>query len=83
MAPLALALILLPFAGRLRRTGRRMGRILSILMLAVLGIAAVAGISGCGSTSGFFAQQQQSYTVTITGTAGSLSHSTTVTLIVE
>jgi hypothetical protein len=83
MAPFALALILLPFAGRLRRAGRRMSRMLSILLLMVAGMAAVAGLSGCGSTNGFFAQQQQSYTVTITGTAGALSHSTTVTLIVE
>jgi hypothetical protein len=83
IAPFALALILLPFAGRLRGTGRRMGRMLSVILLIVAGMAAVAGISGCGSTSGFFAQQQQSYTVTVTGTAGALSHSATVNLTVE
>ncbi|HEY6849424.1 MAG TPA: Ig-like domain repeat protein [Terracidiphilus sp.] len=83
MAPFALALVLLPFAGRLRGAGRRMGRMLSVILLIVAGMAAVAGITGCGSTSGFFAQQRQSYTVTVTGTAGALSHSATVNLTVE
>jgi len=83
VAPFALALILLPFAGRIRRGGKRMSRNLSMLLLLVAGMAAVVGISGCGSTSGFFAQQQQSYTVTITGTSGALTHSATVTLTVE
>ncbi|MGB6742615.1 MAG: Ig-like domain repeat protein, partial [Terracidiphilus sp.] len=83
VAPFALALILLPFAGRLRRAGKRLGRTLSMLLLLVAGAAAIAGISGCGSTSGFFAQQQQSYTVTVTGTSGTLTHSASVTLKVE
>jgi hypothetical protein len=83
VAPFALALILLPFAGRMRRTGKHLGRMLSMLLLLVAGIAAVAGISGCGSSSGFFAQQQQNYSVTVTGTSGALTHSATVTLTVE
>jgi MBG domain/Bacterial Ig-like domain (group 3)/Putative Ig domain len=83
IAPFAFALILLPFAGRLRRTGKRLGGMLSVLLLLVAGMAVAAGISGCGSSSGFFAQQQQSYTVTVTGTSGPLTHSATVTLTVE
>jgi MBG domain/Bacterial Ig-like domain (group 3)/Putative Ig domain len=83
LAPFALALILLPFAGRLRRAGKKFGRALSMLMMLAAGMAAIAGIGGCGSTSGFFAQQQQSYTVTVTGTSGSLTHSATVTLTVQ
>jgi hypothetical protein len=82
LAPFSLAL-LLPFAGRLRRTGKRLGRMMCALLLLAAVMAAVAGMSGCGSTSGFFGQQQQSYTVTITATSGALSHSTTVTLTVE
>ena len=85
LAPFSLALVLLPFAGRLRRTGKRLGRILCVLLLLTAGIAAATGISACGGSSagGYFAQPQQSYTVTVTGTSGALSHSTTVTLTVE
>jgi hypothetical protein len=83
LAPFSLALILLPFAGRLRRNGKRMGRMLSILLLLTAGMAAVAGISACGSNVGIFAQQPQSYTVNVTGTAGALTHSATATLTVE
>jgi hypothetical protein len=44
----------------------------------------VAGLSGCGSTSsGYFGQPQQSYSVVITATSGSISHATTVVLVVQ
>jgi hypothetical protein len=83
LVPFALALLLLPFAGRLRRAGRRFGRTVSLLLLLGVTITAAVGLSGCGSASGFFGQQQTTYTVTVTGTSGALSHSTTVTLTVE
>jgi hypothetical protein len=56
---------------------------LSMLLLLIAGMTAMAGLSGCGSTTGFFAQAQKSYTVTVTATSGTLSHSTTMTLTVE
>jgi hypothetical protein len=83
LMPFTLALLLLPFAGRLRRTSKRLGRMFSVLLLLAAGAATLAGIGGCGSSSGYFAQQQQTYTITVTGTAGALSHSATVTLTVE
>jgi hypothetical protein len=81
--PLLWGILLLPFTGRMRRAGKRLGRKLSVLLLMAIGVAAMAGLSGCGSTSGFYDQETRSYTVTVTGTSGALSHSTTITLTVQ
>jgi hypothetical protein len=83
LAPFALSLLLLPFAGRMRKSGRRFRRLLSVLLLSIAGMAALAGFSGCSSGTGFYGQQQTSYTLTVTATSGALSHSTTVVLTVE
>jgi hypothetical protein len=83
LAPFSLALLLLPFAGRLRKSSKRLGRLLTVLLLLGAGMAAMAGLSGCGSNTGYFAQAQRSYTITVTVGSGSLSHSTTGTLIIE
>jgi hypothetical protein len=88
VAPFSLALLLLPFAGLLRKSGKRFGRMVSLLLLAAAGVVAMAGVSGCNQ-SGFFGQAPVTYTVTINGSAGSsatgiLSHNAnTVTLTVE
>jgi len=62
-------------------------RLLLLALFALLGIGATAGLSGCGGGPGFFGSSQQSYTITVLGTATSggatLQHSTTVTLTVE
>jgi len=65
-APATLALCLLPFARKLRCAGRTLR--LGILLIAAAG--GLATLSGCGSSSGFFAQPPQTYTITITGTSG-------------
>jgi len=83
LAPFSLALLLLPFAGRLRKSGTRLGRMLAVVLLAGAGAATLAGLSGCGSNTGSSAQTQQSYTVTVTVASGALSHTSTVTLTVE
>jgi hypothetical protein len=83
LAPFSLALLLLPFAGRLRKTGKRLGRAMSVFLMLIAGMAAVAGLSGCGNTIGFFGQAPQSHQVTVTATMGTLSHSTNVTLYVQ
>lgn len=78
-----LALLLLPMAARIRRTGKGLSRFSSGMILLFV-FAGVVGLSGCGAkASGYFAQAQKSYTITITATSGSLSHSTTVTLVVQ
>jgi hypothetical protein len=82
LAPLALGLFLLPFARRMRKAGRRMSWYVVLLML--VGLSAMAGLSGCGGNgSGYFGQSSKTYTVTVTGTSGLLSHSTSFTLTVE
>jgi YVTN family beta-propeller protein len=76
--PLVLALLLLPLA-LLRRTHNSPPRLLLWLLLTLTSIGAV---TGCG-VGGYFSQTQQTYTITVTGASGSLTHSTTATLTVE
>jgi hypothetical protein len=79
-APISLALLLLPLAGRLRRGGRRVA---SVLLLTIAGMAATAALSGCNAISGSLARSAQTYTVIVTGTSGSLSHSANIALTIE
>jgi len=79
-APIALALLLLPFARRIRRSGKRLRGILAVLVLFAGAVAASAGLAGCGTNTGFFGSAPKSYIITLTAISGQLSHSTTVTL---
>jgi hypothetical protein len=83
LPPVLLGVLLLPFAGLRRRRGKWLGRTIPMLLLLALGGFAMTALSGCGSSNGYFAQQQQTYTITITATSGTLSHSTTVSLTLE
>ena len=85
LAPFALALLLLPFARRMRRTGKRLARLLSLLVLLTAGIGATTGLTSCGTASGFYGGSPggpKTYTIILTGKSGALTHSTTVTLTV-
>jgi probable HAF family extracellular repeat protein len=84
IAPFALALLLLPLlgAGRMRRHGRRMRQVFCVLLLAGGALSATV-LTGCGSANGFFAQAPQDYKLTITATAGTVQKSATVTLNVQ
>jgi hypothetical protein len=84
-APVVMALLLLPLAGarRMRRHGRAAGRYLFLLFVLLAGVAATAGLTGCGTGNGFFGHAPQTYNVTATATSGSISHSVNVTLNVE
>ncbi len=78
MAPFALALLLLAGAGRLRRRGRALSRMLPVWLLAAA--AALTALTGCGGASGFFGKAPQNYIVTATATSGTLQHSASFTL---
>jgi hypothetical protein len=77
LAPLALALLLLPMAGKLRKAGKRMGRMAAMLLLAIAGISATATLIGCGSNT------KVASDIVITATSGFDSHTTTLTIVVE
>jgi hypothetical protein len=75
----AFALLLMPLAG-MRRFRKKWMRRLMALVLLVGGLTSMAALSGCSFGSGYFGQAPATYTYTVTGTAGSLTHSTSVTL---
>ena len=83
VSAVVLGILLLPFAVSLRRAGKRMARMASLLLILTAGAAAIAGLSGCNSGNGFLAQAPRSYDLTITVTTGVLAHSTTISLKVE
>ena len=85
LSPLALGLVLLPFAGRLRRGGKRWGSLVCLLLL--LG-GMGAGLVGCGGSSSPATTPTptpaaKTYTMTVTATSGSVSQSSNLTLIVN
>jgi Bacterial Ig-like domain (group 3) len=84
---IALSLLLLPFSRSLRRKVRAM-RLLTLCTALLLSFAAIGGLTGCGSSSGFFGQVQQTYTINVVATAtgpgqNTLQHSSPVTLTVQ
>jgi len=76
------ALLVIPLLG-LRKRLRKLnsGRMLSCLLLLAATLTPTLLLSGCGG--GYFAITSQTYNVTVTGTSGSIQHSTTVTLTVQ
>jgi sugar lactone lactonase YvrE len=78
-ASLALAFLLLPLAGKLRKAGKRLNKMAVLLLLLVAGMTATAGLSSCGGSG----RPPTNYNITVTGASGALSHSTNVVLTVE
>lgn len=81
--PIALGLLILPFARNWRRTGKRMRRTLTMLVLLIGAAGVFIGLTGCGSGNGFFATAPKQYSISIVATCENVSHSTNVTLTVE
>ncbi len=78
-APWTLALLLPLLAMRKQR--RRLAQAMTMLMLLAVGALAV---TGCGNPHGFFGEPVENYTITVTATSGSITHSAAaVTLEVQ
>jgi hypothetical protein len=75
----------LPFAGRLRRTPRGLKGMVCLVVLGGASLALMAGLSGCGGSGGGGSSTPppQNYVLTVTATAGSLSNTFAVGLVVE
>jgi sugar lactone lactonase YvrE len=78
-----LGMLMVPFSRRMRRSASRLGLMARVLLMLTIGLAGVAGLTGCGTSNGFFAHQQQTYDINVVASSGTLTHSATVTLIVE
>ncbi len=79
LSPVMMGMLFLPFCGRIRRVVGKRRNVVRLLLL-LLAAAALLGIAACG---GHTSPPPQSYTLTMTATSGSLSHSTTLTLTVQ
>jgi hypothetical protein len=78
-APWAFALLLPVIV--LRRARKKLSHAVA---LALLLSAGAVGISGCGSNAnGYFGQSVKNYTVTVTGTSGAVTHSSSIPLQVQ
>ncbi|MGD0629008.1 MAG: Ig-like domain repeat protein [Terracidiphilus sp.] len=74
--PMALGLILLPFAGMLRKAAHGWNR---LVLLGLIGAALAVGLTGCNRVT----LTPHTYSITITAAAGPLSHSVTASLTVQ
>jgi hypothetical protein len=81
--PLALGLLLpLLAAPAVRKRVRQIPLLLEVALFAALSLAAVAGLSGC-SDAGLFAARKVPYSITVTGTEGTVQRSTVVPLAIQ
>lgn len=80
LPPITLALFFLPFLAsrRIRKGGRTMSQIFTLLSLALISVSAL--LAGCGGHSGGTSTLHKSYTLTVTATSGNIQQSTTIML---
>jgi hypothetical protein len=83
LAPLTLALLLLPLLGakRLRRQGRRLSRLVCLLLLLGCALVGAMMTTGCGGAD--FKSFEQDYSITVTATSGNMQHTAPLILKVQ
>jgi hypothetical protein len=76
-------LLLLPLLGlgKVRRKLRTLPKGISYCLAALVLLGGLGAVTGCGG--GYYGPQPKTCTITITGTSGTLTHSTTVTVTVR
>ena len=79
--PIALGMLGLAGLGTVRKLRRKLPRPLLLLILMIATLLPIAALSGCAG--GYFALDPHTYTVTLTGTEGSVQHSATAKLVVQ
>jgi hypothetical protein len=67
--------------GTIRKLRRKLPRPLLLLLLMIGSLVPIAALSGCAG--GYFTLTPQTYTLTVTGTEGSIQHAATATLVVQ
>jgi predicted outer membrane repeat protein len=78
-APISLCVMIFPWAVSKNRR-RSLARLLLLAVVILISIS----MSGCGTNNGYFGQAQNTYAISITGTSGTLSHTSgSITLTVE
>ncbi len=81
--PIALGVLLLPFAAARRLRKSKAGRNALLVLLLFVGAGAMAALTGCGMGDGVLGSSPQSYNLVITATSGGIQHTTNVTLNVQ
>jgi hypothetical protein len=79
--PIALGMLGLSGLGVVRKHGRRMPRPLMVLLLLLGSLLPVTGLSG--RAGGYFTLTPTTYSVSVTGTEGSIQHTATATLVMQ
>lgn len=79
--PIALGILGLAGFGTARRLRKKLPRPLLMLLLMIATLLPVAALSGCAG--GYFALDPHTFTLTVTGTEGTIQHSATATLVVQ
>ena len=58
------------------------GRLPRMLLWLLITLTSIGVVTGCGA-GGYFSEPEKTYVITVTGTSGSVVHTTTATLTVE